>query len=653
MLYPRMGSVSEGMPTSKVQILDATLADQIAAGEVVERPSSVLKELVENALDAGATEVYVDFAGAGVECLRVSDNGEGMTPEDAELALQRHATSKIRTIEDLHQLMTLGFRGEALPSIASVSRCTLTSQTSGADRGVLLYVEGGALRSRDIAARAVGTTVEVRDLFFNVPARRKFLKTQATESAQLVDTFVRLALSRPDVRMVLTRGGDTVREFLAEPTRGARVQSMFAESRLLAIHGASGAVRLEAFLSAPEKARSGGQSLHVFVNGRAVRDRALARAIAFSYGSVMPPGKYPVGVVYLEVDPADVDVNVHPQKAEVRFSRPSEVMEAVTRVLAGPLAQAAWHRAVGVGFDGMALQDAAQHDPQHHPQHDPQSVGPQTLPGGGDRPAASLSQDAALAAWLQHQTVASGIDSGAMAAGVGVRPFASVSASASAPVSSSMAGGVADKQLPMPETHRDGVAQGFFSSLRVVGQVQRLFIVCEGASELYLLDQHAADERIRFWKLCRSHRTQAGVASQRLLVPARVPCQASDVVWVEEHGDDLLRMGFECEAAGPTTVAVRAVPALLLRAKPEQLFDDVMQEARKSGNRNFSDAVDMVLATMACHSAIRAGDELSVQECQALLRALDEVNDFQGHCPHGRPVVHSIPFAELERKLGR
>ncbi|MDQ3037391.1 MAG: DNA mismatch repair endonuclease MutL, partial [Myxococcota bacterium] len=317
-----------------VRILPDDLADQIAAGEVVERPASVVKELVENAIDAGARAIKVEIEGGGIGLVRVSDDGHGMIEADARLAIRRHATSKISVREDLDRIATLGFRGEALPSIASVSRFTLATRTRDAVAGTEVRIEGGAEATAREVGCAPGTTVTVRDLFFNVPARRKFLKAVGTESAHVRETLVRAALGSAELRITLVRDGRTALELLPVAELGKRASLLFPEESLARVEGVRDGIELEALLSPPERARSGAAHLHLYVNGRPVRDRALARSVAFAYGSVLPPGRYPVGVVYLRIPPERVDVNVHPQKSEVRFDSARTVFDAISRVLA-------------------------------------------------------------------------------------------------------------------------------------------------------------------------------------------------------------------------------------------------------------------------------------------------------------------------------
>ncbi|MGF1469064.1 MAG: DNA mismatch repair endonuclease MutL [Sandaracinaceae bacterium] len=587
--------------SARIRVLDAALADQIAAGEVVERPASVVKELLENALDAGASTVRLAIEGGGVTRIRVQDDGHGMGPEDAPLSLRRHATSKIARAEDLSAIRTLGFRGEALPSIASVSRLRLKTRREDAVAGTEVTVEGGSPPVvRDVGC-ATGTVVEVADLFYNVPARRKFLKSVATESAHVSDVVRRAGLAHPRLRVELTRDGRKAIELLPVTTSVERARQVFPREPFSAVEGERSGVRIDAILGPPERARAGAGGLHLFVNQRPVRDRALARAVAFAFGSVLPPGRYPVGAVFVELDPDEVDVNVHPQKAEVRFARGREVYDAVTRLLAVGLGTSAW--------------GGARSAPPPRPAP-PEPSGPDPWGRAPPEPAPRAPVNAVLPLDPPLPTPGPGATSGP--AGVAAPP----------------------------------PGRGFFSSLRVLGQVRRMLIVCEGADGLHVLDQHAADERVRYDALRRRYRDRE-VPVQRLLAPVRVELDEAAVALLEERGEELRGLGMEVEMLGPGSAAVRGVPALLRRASPERLLRDVLGELGRRGERAFGDALDMALATMACHGAIRAGDDLSPEECRALLASLDRVEDFGGHCPHGRPVVYSVSFEQLERRLGR
>jgi DNA mismatch repair protein MutL len=607
----------------RIQRLSGDLANQIAAGEVVERPASVVKELVENGLDAAATRVKVELELGGTALVRVSDDGEGMDPSDAALALERHATSKLRDKDDLFALRTFGFRGEALPSIASVAKLRLVTRPRGTPEGTEVLVEGGGRARVRPAGAAVGTSVEVRELFFNVPARRKFLKSTGTEAAHVSEVLLLAALSRPDVSFFLVRDGRAAREWLRAATRKDRAAQCFDGERLEPCAGERGRMRVEAHLSPPERARAGTVGLHLLVNGRPVRDRSLARAVAQAYGSVLEPGRYPVGVVYVDLPLDQVDVNVHPQKAEVRFADGRALLDAVARELHTSLARAFSLPAMGASRAWFTSRPPAPADgvsPQafRAASADPISSAADTLPpgspdpwnlGGDDDPSTQKS--------LAERTTLPSIPA--------------------APVAE-----------PSPALF-DGA--GFYGSLEFLAQVKATFLVCSGSDGLYVLDQHAAAERVTFHRLRRAFAARS-IATQRLLIPELVELLPGEVAVLEEQAGDAAALGVELRAAGPTAVAVHAVPTLLARARPERIVRDLVAELGRAAKRPFGDAADLVLATMACHGSIRAGDALSREEAAALLRALDDI-DFAGHCPHGRPVVTRIGYDELERRVGR
>lgn len=621
----------------QIQILDGALADQIAAGEVVERPASVIKELLENALDAGARNLTVEVRDGGSTLMRVTDDGAGMDRSDAVHCLLRHATSKIRVQTDLEAIRTLGFRGEALPSIASVSRLRLLTRTLESVEGTEVILEGGGKLTESPAGCAVGTTVEVRDLFFNVPARKKFLKATAAESAHIGEVCLRTVLTDPGLRLTLIRDGKRVKEYLPAADWAARAGLMLP-GKQVRIEGERRSVRVRALLSAPEDARSGATALHIFVNGRPVRERQLARSVSFAYGSVMPPGRYPMGVVYIELDPSEVDVNVHPQKAEVRFQRGREVMDAVTHVLAQGLGTSAW---MGPASRGSSYW--AQRLPVGPPVDQDGAPRLSSLVAGPRETHADLRQEEDPWGLLPEkltppqQDLVSAIPA-ALAPTAQALPYRLV------PNPSALA---RDLELPL---HAEGAAAA--SVWRALAQTKRLFIVAETERGLCVVDQHAADERIHYDRL-RKQYASGDVHQQRLLLPEKIELSERETSIVEAHSDALLRAGFDVNLLGPTTAAIYSVPSLLRRASAERLLRDLLDELTRSGDRNFGDAIDMALATMACHGAIRAGDTLSLPECQALLDGLSRVADFGGHCPHGRPIVFEIPFDELARKVGR
>lgn len=572
----------------KIARLSPELANQIAAGEVVERPASVVKELLENALDAGATRVRVEVDGGGMARMLVSDDGEGMAPEDARMCLERHATSKLTRLQDLEALGTFGFRGEALPSIASVSRLTLLTARDGDTEGTCVTVHGVEPPRIRPAGAARGTSVEVRDLFYNVPARKKFLKATGTEAAHAGEAVLLAALARPDVSFTLVRDGKVAKSYLGIPTRRERAMLVLGGD-LETVQGTRGPLSFEAFLSRPEHARLGATHLYLYVNGRPIRDRALARAVAHAYGSTLEPGRYPVGVVYLTLPPSLVDMNVHPQKAEVRFSDARGVSDALSREL---------HTTLRGAF---SIPDFARG----------------ALPV---RPAGDAKQkDTPEPLVLWHD-------------GKKDPP------SAGDPVHS--------ESFREPE-----FVESPWASLRFLAQAKRMFLVCEGDDALYFLDQHAASERVTFHRLRESYLSRT-VAMQTLLTPERVELSHDLVEVIEARSSDLLAMGVDIRPLGRTSASIHGIPQVLTRLAPIAIAEAVVAELAALSRRPFGDAVDLVLATLACHGSVRAGDVVRKEEAEALLQALSQV-DFSGHCPHGRPVVTRISLRDLEAKVGR
>jgi len=642
-----------GRVEAQIVVLPPALASQIAAGEVVERPASAVKELIENALDAGAQRVDVEIEGGGITRLCVSDDGVGMSADNARMSVERHATSKLSAIDDLNRLSSYGFRGEALPSIASVSRFSLRSRPASSNAGVEVFIEGVAEPVLRETGMAVGTRVEVRDLFFNIPARRKFLRSTGTESGHVTEVVEAAALTRPEVTFTFSRDGRRVREFLRASGRADRVSQVCAGEELTRCEGTRGPLSIEAFLSRPEHARSGAGGLRLFVNGRSVRDRALAVTIAQAYGSVLERGRYPRGVVYLDLPPEFLDVNVHPQKAEVRFADPRATADAVYGTLSRALA-------------GAFSLPTPNRNAWSKPRPDPApSAPPSAAPGERPRATPAPGEHSWTApAPGEHPWTAP-------SAAPGERPW--TPPSARAPV------GPTQVPLPAPGAPTPGVAiasallafevdepllavrdgstpprpqpEVRWSSLTFVAQLRQTYLLCESSEGIYLLDQHAAAERVTFTRLQKQYRARA-VPSQSLLFPVTLAVLPAEAELVELRGKEMAEVGLDVRVRGAESISIHAVPKLLQRASAERLLRDLLAEVSRKGGRGFSDAVDLALATMACHGSVRAGDPLSASEAKALLDALDEA-DFAGHCPHGRPVVTFLSWAELERKVGR
>ena len=611
--------------------LPDALANQIAAGEVVERPASVVKELVENAVDADARRITVEIEQGGLHRIAVTDDGIGMIPEDAEMALERHATSKLSRIEDLERLGSFGFRGEAIPSIASVAKVSLVTRARGKAEGFRILIEGGRVVERGPSGAPEGTRFDITDLFFNVPARRKFLKAPATESAHVGSVIAHAALARPGVHFRLLRDGKLARDYLRAKTRDERVRQVIDGEDLREVKGERGMYRITALLSDPARARSGATALEILVNDRPVADRALARAVAQAYGSVLPPGRYPIGVLYIDMPPERVDVNVHPQKAEVRFHDARELQGAVIRVL---------NEGLGRIFSVPALGLGAPHGSRLPPAPIPTQTNDFFAYASRER---APGQEALPRA--HHEPLLAG-------------PRA-LHEPVPAP---SYARAPSDEPASLfpekPSADLEGVlfrreVSGFYGKLRFLAQVQAMFLLCEGDDGIYVLDQHAAAERVTFHRLSVAF-AKRSVASQRLLVPEIAQVGEHAVGLFVDAASDVEALGFEIRASGDRAVSIHAMPALLAggRAKAQELVHDLFAELSRSSGRAFASRVDLVLATMACHASVRAGDALDPLEVRALLEGLDEV-DFSGHCPHGRPVVTRLTFEELARRVGR
>lgn len=602
----------------KIQVLPPGLASQIAAGEVVERPASIAKELLENSIDAGATRCAIEVDGGGIGRLSVTDDGWGMAPEDALLCIERHATSKIRSIDDLNLVGTYGFRGEALPSIAAVSRLCIRTRSEAHQEGWQVKVSGGGDPETQPIGLPVGTTVEVRDLFYNVPARRKFLRSTGTEAGHVTGVVEAAALARPDIGFVLVRDGRKVREYLKSPGRQERVEQVYADEPLARCVGERGPLAVEAFLSRPERARTGSTGLSLYVNERPIRDRMLAATVAHAYGSILERGRYPKGVVYLNLPAQLVDVNVHPQKTEVRFADPRAVADALYSLLSRELSRGFPLRP---NFQKSTLPASADEGKREAQPVAPSSTAAEA-PGSSFEQPDDASSFGSVEAERGPERRAS---PNAEAALLAIRD------SAAAPI------------RPRPAVR--------WSNLRFVAQVRQTYLVCEDDEGLYVLDQHAAAERVNFDRLRRQYRTES-VTSQSLLFPLTFSVAPGEMELVERYGEQIVSVGLDVRPRGTDMVSVHSVPKLLQRANPERLVRDLLGELSRSGGRGFSDAVDLALSTMACHGSIRSGDQVSASAAAALLRALDEA-DFAGHCPHGRPVVTYTSWSELERKVGR
>jgi DNA mismatch repair protein MutL len=589
-----------------IRVLPEQLVHQIAAGEVVERPASVIKELVENSLDAGALAIDIEVEKGGAELCRVRDDGAGIAADELLLALARHATSKIGSIDDLEAVRTLGFRGEALPSIASVSRMRMISRPRDAATAYLVAAVDGALTGPAPHPHPHGTTVEVRDLFFNVPARRKFLRTERTELSQIERLVERLALSRFDVGFRLA----SARKVLAdhppardERSRDARVAAMLGEdfigNAMKLDHEGSG-LRLHGWFCLPTYARSQADQQHFFLNGRPLRDKLIASAVRLAYRDVLFHGRHPAYVLFLEMDPARVDVNAHPQKLEVRFRDPGLVHDFLFRTLERALAE--------------------------------------TRP----TQAAAEAIPAARADWSLPGTA--GLDwSRAGAFPTNPYPLTPNPSAAGQQVSATDLYGVLDRQRAIAEStpaaeHPLGYA---------VAQLHGVYILAQAQGGLVLVDMHAAHERTTYERLKASMQSDR-LPAQPLLVPIAVQVAVADADEAESQAGLLASLGLDIDRSGPAQLLVRSTPALLPNIDPAALLRDMIADLREQGRAATSASFDRALGTMACHQAVRANRRLSVPEMNALLREMEQTVR-SDQCVHGRPTWSFVSMDDLDR----
>ncbi len=594
---------------ASIRALSDLLVNQIAAGEVVERPAAALKELIENALDAGATQIDIDVAGGGIKRLRVADDGAGIDREDLALAVARHATSKITLPSDLEAIATLGFRGEALASIAAVSRLALASRASGKPHAWRIEVEGGTLQPIMPAALASGTTVTVEDLFFNTPARRKFLKSEPTEWGHCDEAFRRLALAHCRVGFTIQHNGRAQQRLLPGSGR-ARVEALLGASfvaNAAIVDVEAGGVRLEGFAVRPAYATQASGAQYLFVNGRFVRDRVLSHALREAYRDVLHHDRAPSYALWLDLDPRRVDVNVHPQKIEVRFRDSGAIHQFVRHAVE------------------RALSSTAR-----------------------DQPAVSAAEKLGLAAARTPPLGAFGAGTASIAYGPPRTQtgLALGEKEPSAFYARLFGGRESATQTPALPPTGDDHPLGF-----ALAQLHGVYLLAQNRDGLVLVDMHAAHERVVYERMKATLPTRVPV--QPLLVPAAFAAEALDMATAEEQADALVQLGFEIAAIGPGTLAVRGVPAPLADADPATLARAVLHELREFGGSEVLAAhADAILATMACHAAVRANRSLTVAEMNALLREM-ETTERAGQCNHGRPTWYQLTLGDLDRLFMR
>jgi DNA mismatch repair protein MutL len=634
---------------SKIRVLPEVLANKIAAGEVVERPASVAKELVENALDSGARRVEVEIAASGRSLVRVADDGEGMTRDDAILAFERHATSKLRTIEDLSAIATFGFRGEALPSIASVSKLTLTTRLASEPVGTRIVITGGRLGDvRDVAWPG-GTEVAVRDLFFNIPARRKFLKSDATESYHVTNLVTHYALANPEVAFSLVNNGREtlgVSPVASLRERAYQVLGPALVDRLVEVETETNGVTVRGYVSNPQEQRTSREAQYLFVNGRYVRDRLLGRAIADGFRSMMPSGTYPAAVLFVELDPERIDVNVHPAKIEIRFREEPVVRQAVGSAIRDALERAT--RPVAVfpepqhpapapqQFREVYLGSARAEQPPPAPERRP-------APWEAPPPPAPRAEQPPLE--IEYRAPAPP-PAAAWASPPPSEPVADATAPAPAPDPASHRG------MPLVADEPDPHAGELRGRIRPLGQIRQSFIVATDDEGLLLVDQHVAHERILFERF-RDARREAAPARQQLLLPETIDLTPAQAVAFERLQPELEAAGFDVLTLSGRTIAISAVPAELPAGDVRTLLAELLDAVESSHGRTSLESVrEEIAASLACRAAIKINMPLSDEKMQWLVEELLTTRN-PWTCPHGRPVLLRFTIRDIERQFQR
>ena len=674
---PKIWRVNPTQPTSEVSAPEASLPgtrrpirdlpdeliSQIAAGEVVERPASVVRELVDNALDAGATQITVRLLAGGVRLIAVEDDGLGIPPEELPVALRRHATSKITNLHDLETVATMGFRGEALAAISSVSEMALLSRPPTQASAFLLDARSGELRP---AARSQGTTVEVKELFFSTPARRKFLKTDATELAHCIESVRRHALARPDVGFAIWHEGKLVEQWRATFVPGEgnpqdalarRLSDVLGEdfvTQSVAVQHRVGPVTVTGRAGLPDAARSRPDHQYCYVNGRFVRDKVLTHAARAAYEDVLHGHKQPIYALYVEIDPARVDVNVHPTKIEVRFRDSREVHQAVRHAVENALAAPRAALAAAQAAHAAGAPAATAPHPQGLEQKQPVAPMWQAQAAMKFEDRGHRVQDL-QALWSPREITPSVPDAAlgglwapsAQPAGV-ASAEAAPSAVAPAPNAANSAVDDATRAEAMvwPEQRSDNASTWPLG--RAVAQLHGVYILAENAQGMVVVDMHAAHERIVYERLKSQVDSGARIASQPLLIPATFAATPQEVATAEESTDVLALLGMEVVPFSPKTLAVRAVPTTLAQGNPVELARSVLAElAAHDATTVVQRARNEILATMACHGAVRANRKLTLDEMNALLRQM-ETTDRSDQCNHGRPTWRQLTMKELD-----
>lgn len=662
---------------SRIRVLPEVVANKIAAGEVVERPASVVKELVENAIDAGARQIFVDTEAGGKRLIRVTDNGCGMTPDDALLAFERHATSKMKTAEDLLSIATLGFRGEALPSIASVSRMVLETQSLDSPVGTQVEVAGGKMISVQEIGRAPGTTSSVRDLFYNIPARRKFLKSESTELGHISSLVTHYALAHPDIHFQLRSTTNELLNVAPVPSFKERLFQIYGRellSQLIEIDGQSaelvdttesvshetgitgkrqesvpvGRIRVHGFVSLPEVHRLNRNAIFIFVNRRLVRDRLLLHALNEAYHNLMPSAVYPAALIFIDLPFSEVDVNVHPSKIEVRFRRSALVHDLLRDTVRGSILQqrpiATFRPKERLGPEEIAMSGVA----AEHLGNETLATTLDSTPGAGDSRLNPPSTNSRFAGDFRlrperqlPETLRMKFDPGTAISPY--TPLPETSAGESPTTGEPLMAGVpSDIEIASLVDHR----------ISPLGQVRDSFIIATDDRDLYLIDQHVAHERVLFEKHLKG-RVKGTTEGQRLLMPMILELDPPQLAILENILPELERSGFEVELFGKKTIAIKSAPAEVQAADVELLLREILESLEQETQAvNLEKLQTKISASVACHAAIKVNMKLDQKKMQWLIDELMKT-DYPMSCPHGRPVIIRYTLREIERAFKR
>jgi DNA mismatch repair protein MutL len=579
----------------KIEVLPESISQIIAAGEVIERPASVVKELMENSIDAGSSEIIVELKAGGLQLIRVVDNGEGMDLEDAPVAFQRYATSKIKAAEDLYAIHTLGFRGEALPSIAQVSKTILHTRTPHSISGTKVLCEGGEIKSILEIGCPIGTEVEVKNIFYNIPVKRKFLKSIRSELRYVLNHFLRLSLSHPSISFKFIHDGHILHEHLRTESPWVRIEAIFGKgiyAHLQMIGFEDGEIRISGFASLPSFSKGNTEGLYFYVNERFVKDRMIYKGVLDGYRHTLPNHQYPIVVLFIHIPPSTVDVNVHPTKAEVKFKEPEKIYQAVLAAIR------------------MVVEE------------------------GQTRPEEMMSKSTREELFFQKRG----------------QPFFFNQEILSPP--SSLTSGKEEGVLMV----QDGEGLEWKAKKKwpypILGQIQGTYILCEGERNLIFIDQHAAHERILFEKFKKEYEARS-IVSEKLLIPILIELSVEESYILESTGEALKAIGFEIDPIGEKLFAIRSIPPFIDQKDPKEMVRRILDELsflEKAGQGE--ETIHTLLVTLACHSAIRGNFLLRKEEMDQLMEQLTLFH-LSTTCPHGRPIFFSLPLDELKRQFKR